>query len=75
MSHPAFWWFPESSSTALAARITAAGPGHRLEVRVANDQTMTFRVVRAAGDAALATAAVVEPDINESFWCPPICPP
>lgn len=69
---PDYWWFPESSSAELSRRIVAAGPGHRLEVRVAPDGKMTFRVV-AAGPVDFARASAA-PDINESFPCPPVCP-
>ena len=68
---PAYWWFPESSSAELSRRIVAAGPGHRLEVRLAADGKMTFRVVSAG---TINIRAAQTPDINESFPCPPICP-
>ena len=75
MARDSFWWFPETSSVALARRIQDAGPGHRLEVRVDKANAMSFRVVRSALSAATAEAAgVVEPDINESWLCPPACP-
>ena len=65
---PDFYWFPESSSVELARRITEAGPGHRLEVRISPEHKVTFRVVRA--DAA----RFADSDVNESFPCPPVCP-
>ena len=68
---PAYWWFPESSSTELSRRIVAAGAGHRLEVRLAADGKMTFRVVGGANARATALPSL---DINESFPCPPRCP-
>lgn len=75
MARNKFWWFPETSSVALARRIQDAGPGHRLEVRIDKADAMTFRVVRAPLSQGIAEAAGVdEPDINESFLCPPICP-
>ena len=71
VARPDYWWFPESSSAELSRRIVAAGPGHRLEVRLAADGKMTFRVVGGANARATALPAL---DINESFPCPPICP-
>ena len=77
---PDFYWFPESSSVELARRITEAGPGHRLEVRISPEHKVTFRVVRAAvvkpiGDTGfVAVETMHEPDVNESFPCPPVCP-
>jgi hypothetical protein len=66
---PDFWWFPERSSAELSRRIVAAGPGHRLEVRVDDAGKMTFRVV-----PTTTTRTDFGADINESFPCPPICP-
>lgn len=75
MAQDRYWWFPETSSLELARRIQNAGPGHRLEVRIDKKDAMTFRVVRSPLSQGIADAAgVVEPDINESWLCPPVCP-
>ena len=70
VKRPDFWWFPERSSVELAHRITAAGPGHRLEVRVDDAGKMTFRVVPKDQMSGLRAIA----DVNESHICPPWCP-
>ena len=72
VKRPDFWWFPEHSSAELSRRIDAAGPGHRLEVRVDTAGRMTFRVVPTGMGSA--TRVATEADVNESFLCPPFCP-
>lgn len=72
VARPDFWWFPESSSAELSRRIVAAGPGHRMEVRLAAGGKMTFRVVPSL--ATTTIRAMETTDINESFPCPPVCP-
>ena len=72
IKRPNCWWFPERSSLELSRRIVAAGPGHRLEVRVDDARKMTFRVVPAG--MTTTTRFEMGPDVNESFPCPPICP-
>ena len=69
-----FWWFGAESAYALADRIAAArerGTFERLEVRIGAEpgRPMTFRVVE-RGDGVKADT---QPDINDSFLCPPFC--
>lgn len=65
-----YFWFQGASVRALVDQLTAAGPDSaRLEVRI-EKKRMLFRVV---GEGATAVAAAS--DINDSFLCPPRCPP
>lgn len=66
-----FEWFSEESTAEIGARIAAAGPGARLELRRAADGGLLARVVgKSENGAAVAGGG----DINDSRVCPPICP-
>lgn len=62
---PSYQWLSEAHTAELGARITAAGPTARLEVR--DSAGLRFRVV--VPGARLAPLA----DINDSHRCPPFC--
>jgi len=62
-----FWWFQGASVQELTARLQA-DTNVRLEVHLAGDK-MTLEVV--SNDA---TAARINPPINDSHICPPQCP-
>ncbi len=64
-----YWWFQGASVVELNARLNVDPFNARLEVRVDDDQRMTFRVVT-PGIESMAE----EPDVNDSHRCPPQCP-
>ena len=66
-----FDWFTPEATAKIGERITAAGPGARLEIRCGKDRGLLARVVVAG---AATTAAADTSDINDSRRCPPICP-
>lgn len=65
---PRFWWFAPPEVDALRERLTAAGGGTRLEVRVNDKDEMLLRIVPAGAVVAAAD------DLNKSHVCPPFCP-
>lgn len=71
MSKP-YWWFRGASVEALVKRLVAADPATcTLEVRISDEQKMTFRVV--PKDTAALGDGNDPPDINDSHLCPPDC--
>lgn len=67
-----YFWFTGASVQELYARLTAADPATcRLEVRTRSGKCY-FRVVPKQNETM--TAETAQPDVNDSFLCPPICP-
>jgi hypothetical protein len=69
MSKP-YWWFNGASVSELTERLNNT-PNARLEVHL-DGEKMTLVV--APDNPAQAAAVHLDPPINESHICPPICP-
>ena len=64
-----YWWFQGESVKELCDRLVVDPGAVRLEVRIDDEQRMTFRVV-----GGVQTRLHDDPDINDSHLCPPFCP-
>lgn len=69
---PDYWWFPEASTAAIAARIAA--PGARLKVTpYLKDGTWALMLDTMPSGSSGDVIAESHTGINDSHACPPWC--
>ena len=67
-----YWWWQGASVAELITRLGVAGPNARLEVHIDAAQHATLVVV--PPPTGSDRVRPLDPPINESHVCPPVCP-